>query len=143
MALQKSSPPPLIQQQPLGMTYDQMDRFIHRVILPEVMKTRDEGQKEYARDTEDVFHNFKRVASFTGDSEEKAILTYLIKHIDGIAAYVDGHKSQREPIDGRVIDAIVYLFLLYGLITEPKNMCIETPYPDETEKSATPIPEFE
>jgi len=68
-------------------------------------------------------------------------MVYLLKHIDGIASYVDGHKSQREPIDGRVIDAIVYLFLLYGLITEPKNMCIETPYPD-AERSSTPIPEF-
>ena len=68
-------------------------------------------------------------------------MVYLLKHIDGIAAYVDGHKSQREPIDGRVIDAIVYLFLLYGLITEPKNLCIETPYPDATSDS-TPIPEF-
>ena len=87
--------------------------------------------------------NFKRVGEYLKLPPEKVLMVYLLKHIDGIAAYVDGHKSQREPIDGRVIDAIVYLFLLYGLITEPKNMCIETPYPDETEKSATPIPEFE
>ena len=85
--------------------------------------------------------NFKRVGEYLKLPPEKVLMVYLLKHIDGIASYVDGHKSQREPIDGRVIDPIVYLFLLYGLITEPKNMCIETPYPD-AESSSTPIPEF-
>ena len=100
------------------MTFEQMEKFIDRVIMPEIIKTRDAGQKEYARDVDDVFHNFKRVASFTGDSEEKAILTYLIKHIDGIASHVNGYTSQREDVTGRIKDAIVYLMLLWGLVSE-------------------------
>ena len=61
------------------MTQKQVQSLI-RKIFDEVQNIRGEGQKEYARDIDDVFHNFRRVASFTGDSEEKAILTYLIKH---------------------------------------------------------------
>ena len=99
------------------MTFNQMDKFIHNVILPEVLKTRTSGQKEYARDIDDVFHNFRRVASFTGDSEEKAILTYMVKHMDGVGSYINGYESQREDVTGRIKDLIVYLMLLWALIS--------------------------
>jgi hypothetical protein len=79
---------------------------------------RDSGQKEYARNGNDVHANFKRVGNYLNLPAEKALMVYLLKHIDGIAAYIDGHKSQRETVSGRIIDAIVYLFLLYELIGE-------------------------
>ena len=79
---------------------------------------RDSGQKEYARSEDDVHANFKRVGNYLNLPAEKALMVYLLKHIDGIAAYMDGHKSQREDVGGRIIDAIVYLFLLYELIEE-------------------------
>jgi len=79
---------------------------------------RDSGQKEYARSQDDVHANFKRVASCLNISKEKALMVYLLKHIDGISSYIEGHKSQREDVTGRIIDAIVYLFLLYGMVEE-------------------------
>ena len=82
---------------------------------------RDNGQKEYARQNDDVHANFKRISSYLGISPAKVIMVYLLKHIDGINAHIDGHKSQRENVEGRIIDVIVYLFLLYGLITEEKD----------------------
>ena len=45
-------------------------------------------------------------------------MTYMLKHVDGIAAYVKGHKSQREDVRGRITDCIVYLMLLWGMIEE-------------------------
>jgi len=45
-------------------------------------------------------------------------MTYLLKHIDGISAYVKGHKSQREDVTGRITDAIVYLMLLWAMVVE-------------------------
>ena len=77
---------------------------------------RDSGQKEYASSSDDVHANFKRVAGSLNISKEKALMVYLLKHIDGISSYIDGNKSQREDVTGRIIDAIVYLFLLYSLI---------------------------
>ena len=81
--------------------------------LDEVLKIRDAGQKEYARTEDNVFANFERVASFCGVSREKALLTYMIKHVDGLCAYADGHQSQREDVRGRLTDIIVYCILMF------------------------------
>ena len=83
-------------------------------IMMEVKKTRDEGQKEYAHTEENVFANFERVADNLNISKEQA----LMKHMDGINAWIKGHKSQREDVTGRIKDAIVYLCLLWGMATE-------------------------
>ena len=42
-------------------------------------------------------------------------MVYLMKHMDGINAWIKGHKSQREDVTGRIKDAIVYLCLLWGM----------------------------
>lgn len=82
---------------------------------------RDNGQKEYARKIDDVHANFKRISAYTGVPPAKVMMVYLMKHIDGINAYIDGHKSQREDVEGRIIDVQVYLFLLQGYITAEKE----------------------
>jgi len=46
-------------------------------------------------------------------------MTYLLKHIDGITSFVNGHQSQREDVRGRLTDAIVYLCLLWGMVDNP------------------------
>jgi len=94
-----------------------MEALIHQT-LADVIKTRDAGQKEYARTSENVFANFERVADYIGITREQVLLTYLLKHTDGITAYVNGHKSQREDVYGRIIDSIVYLLLLRGMSYE-------------------------
>ena len=99
------------------MTYKDMQKVVRRQ-LKQVLKIRDAGQKEYARTEDNVFANFERVSSFTGVSREQALMTYLLKHIDGICAHVDGHESQREDVRGRIKDAMVYLMLLWGMIEE-------------------------
>ena len=102
------------------MTYEQMKRVV-RSQLKEVLKTRDAGQKEYAHDIDNVFANFERSASLLDIPRDKALMVFLLKHIDGISAYVKGHKSQREDVTGRITDAIVYLCLLRGMIEDGKN----------------------
>ena len=87
-------------------------------IMMEVKKTRDEGQKEYAHTEENVFANFERVANSLDISREQALMVYLMKHIDGINAWIKGHHSQREDVTGRIKDAIVYLCLLWGMAKE-------------------------
>ena len=97
-----------------------MQKVVRRQ-LKQVLKIRDAGQKEYARTQDNVFANFERVSSFTGVSREQALMTYLLKHIDGIMAHINGHKSQREDVSGRITDAIVYLLLLQGMIDDGQN----------------------
>ena len=91
-------------------------------IIKEVTLTRDEGQKEYAHDEKDVFANFNRVANLLEEDRKKVLMTYMLKHIDGIAAYIKGHKSQREDVTGRITDCMVYLMLLWGMIQEENGL---------------------
>ena len=95
-----------------------MRQMMETEIIPTIMRTRDAGQKEYAHGTENVFANFERGAKALDISREKVLMTYLLKHIDGISAYVKGHRSQREDITGRITDAIVYLMLLWAMSRE-------------------------
>tara|TARA_R100000808_G_C2144525_1_gene152276 strand:+ start:222 stop:542 length:321 start_codon:yes stop_codon:yes gene_type:complete len=87
-------------------------------ILDMVKTTRDCGQNEYARDTKDVLANFKRIGSWKNESQESVLLTYLLKHIDGIISHVNGHISQREDVKGRITDVIVYCMLLWAMVEE-------------------------
>ena len=48
-------------------------------------------------------------------------MTYLLKHIDGIMSYINGHKSQREDVRGRILDTIVYLTLFWGMVDEDET----------------------
>ena len=91
-------------------------------IIKEVTLVRDAGQKEYAHDEKDVFANFNRVANLLEEDRKKVLMTYMLKHIDGIAAYVKGHKSQREDVTGRITDCMVYLMLLWGMVEEERGI---------------------
>jgi hypothetical protein len=82
---------------------------------------REAGQKEYARKTTNAFANFERVAEHIESSREKVLMVYLLKHIDGISSFVNGHESQREDVRGRITDAIVYLCLLWGMVESKKK----------------------
>ena len=97
------------------MNFNQMRQMMEAEIIPRIMRTRDAGQKEYAHDIDNVFANFERIAESLDIKREKVLMTYLLKHIDGISAYVKGYKSQREDVTGRITDAIVYLMLLWAM----------------------------
>jgi hypothetical protein len=99
------------------MNYKNLDKII-QLQIKHILKTRDDGQKEYARDIDNVFANFERVGKYINVSREQVLMVYLLKHIDGIMAYINGHKSQREGVEGRITDAIVYLLLLRGMVEE-------------------------
>ena len=91
-------------------------------MINEIKETRDDGQKEYARTDNNVFANFDRVADCLKISREKALMVYLLKHIDGISSYIEGHRSQREDVSGRIQDSLVYLFLLWAMIDGEKQL---------------------
>ena len=75
------------------MKTKQMNQLMEQ-ILTEISKTRSSGQKEYAHNDDNVFANFERVANTLDINRETALMTYLLKHIDGVASYIKGHKSK-------------------------------------------------
>lgn len=74
------------------------------------------GQEEYAHDEDNAFRNFESIAEDLDLTREQVLLVYLLKHMDGIVAhFAKGTEEQREDIQGRIVDAIVYLTLLSGM----------------------------
>jgi len=100
------------------MNYTEMSNLIDRVIIPEIKKTRESGQAEYARNEEDVLANFKRTGKSLKLSPEKIIAVYMMKHQEGVLSYIDGYKSQREDVTGRLTDIIVYCCLLWAHVID-------------------------
>ena len=103
------------------MNQSDMSKVMDR-ILKEVATMRDAGQEEYSHDNSDVFANFNRVSNLLDVDRKKVLMTYMLKHIDGIAAYVKGHESQREDVTGRITDCVVYLMLLWAMIEEENGI---------------------
>jgi len=91
-------------------------------IFDSILKMHKEGQKEYAHDEDNVFANFDRIANQTNTDKKFVLWIYLMKHIDGIASYINGHKSQREDVRGRITDALVYLIILWAMINEDEGI---------------------
>ena len=79
---------------------------------------REAGQKEYAHREENAFANFERVAERLKMDRKAVLVVYLEKHLDGIHSFIQGHKSQREDVRGRINDVIVYMCLLRGMVEE-------------------------
>ena len=103
------------------MNHLDMSKVMDR-ILTEVATMRNAGQAEYSHDDSDVFANFNRVSDLLEVDRKKVLMTYMLKHVDGISAYVKGHESQREDVTGRITDCIVYLMLLWAMIEEENDI---------------------
>jgi hypothetical protein len=67
---------------------------------------------------EDALSNFKRHAVELGLTPEQIWAVYASKHWDSIITYCREGSVASEPIEGRIDDALLYLFLLRGLVAE-------------------------
>jgi hypothetical protein len=103
----------------MTMTKNQFALLMER-IFESCTDTREAGQKEYAGG-EDAFGNFNRLADELGIDRKKILWVFLTKHRDGVVSYINGHKSQREDVRGRIKDMIVYLCLLWGMVNEDEG----------------------
>lgn len=97
------------------------------VLMNDVFKqcqdARAAGQKEYAHKENNALANFEDEAANFNTSREVVWGIFAGKHWRGIRAYINGHRSQREDVRGRIKDLIVYLILLWAMIddTEATN----------------------
>jgi hypothetical protein len=102
------------------MTQAQMEKHLNSLQEAE-RAVRAAGQAEYAHEDSNAFRNFESLAKELNLPREKVLWIYLRKHMDGILAHLNGHRSQREPVHGRIMDARMYLALLDGMLTEDEE----------------------
>jgi len=106
---------------------DYMTALFAQMIKEENL-VRSKAQKEYAREDNNVLANFDRIGKMLKCQSCKkeigpyiVLMTFFLKHIDGILSFVEGNEQQREPIEGRIKDARVYLMLLRAMIEREKE----------------------
>lgn len=100
------------------MTNQEFDSLLSRMISEEMYIGKTKG-KEYTQG--DRLDNFKRIAMELNITPLQVLWVYLKKHLDSIASYIKTEKVHSEPIQGRIMDARVYLSLLRGLIEESQG----------------------
>ena len=91
-------------------------------LFSECIAIHKQAQKEYTLEAGDAFDNFNRTSQDLKLAPEKVLWIFFKKHLDGVLNYINGHKTQRESIHGRIKDAINYLALLDGMITDKEKL---------------------
>jgi hypothetical protein len=80
--------------------------------------------KEYSSDY-DCLHNLKNGEEIGVSSLQKAWI-FTDKHLSSIKSYIKrGQEISNEPIEGRILDAMNYLFLMYCVIHEEKTASLK------------------
>lgn len=88
----------------------------------------DEKGQDYRVGNPDVLHNFRSVGESLGIDPMIVLGIYMKKHLDAISNYIKtGGQSESEPIEFRIIDAIVYLVLLWAMINDRRNGSEDVP----------------
>lgn len=106
------------------MTFNEFDK-VREEINAKIAEISKSKGVEYSR-SEDRLDNFKRIASKNRRiSALDALHVLLTKHLDSIDSYVErGKVISGERIQGRIIDAILYLQLMYALVEEMERVPI-------------------
>lgn len=89
-------------------------------MLRKCVKTMATKGAEYTVGSVDRLANFRGVGEDCGIPMEKAWYVFANKHIRAVAAYVkNGCRVQsNEPIEGRIMDVIVYMLLFHKMSKE-------------------------
>lgn len=97
------------------MTFEEGRKLLIKMHEEELKVAETKG-REYTQG--DRLDNFKRIGRELGIDPKVVLWVYLKKHLDSIASFIKNKKVLSEPIQGRIMDARVYLCLLRGLIEE-------------------------
>lgn len=79
--------------------------------------------REYRRNNNE-FHNFEKGGQITGQSREKVLIGFMLKHLISVMDIVDDLDKGIEPspsaVDEKVGDLIVYLTILEAMLKQKK-----------------------
>ena len=122
------------------MTHQNFDEYQIKLIEKVIGMGATKG-KEYSN-SESRFANFDRLAAELGLTNIQVAWVYTKKHLDGIVSYCRTKQILSEPIEGRIVDAIVYLTLIAGMIEEErilKSQCEIDKSWNKDEKAEVPL----
>lgn len=98
------------------MTPQEFLNLVRDELFPACLDVLEKKGRAYQAGSQSVFANFERIAEKFGLPVEKVISVYRQKHEDAIASYLNDIYGDPESIEGRLLDDINYLFLLWAYI---------------------------
>lgn len=105
------------------MTTEQFDNIVERAVERSVNVLVHKA-KEYAVDG-DRMHNFNRGAQISGETREKVLKGFMLKHLISVFDIIDdvekGKLHPREYLDEKIGDSINYLLLLEASLVDRLN----------------------
>lgn len=107
------------------MNRDDFD-VLREEFFDRIRATNDAKGHDYAGD-EDALANFKEAAEHLKDITDPTFAAWYIyfhKHWSAILTFLKEGDVKSEPIDGRILDANLYLILLLGLIEDKKTRAL-------------------
>lgn len=108
------------------MTYDDFDSLLKDIQRLEREVT-EQGRREYTLDDGDNLSNFYRLGREIDLPPEKILYVYAKKHWDGVVAWINGYRSQREDVRQRLKDLRMYMALLWAIVEERERRDAATP----------------
>jgi hypothetical protein len=114
------------------MNRDDFD-VLREEFFDRIRATNDAKGHDYAGDG-DALANFKEAAEHLKDITDPTFAAWYIyfhKHWSAILTFLKEGDVKSEPIDGRIMDAVLYLILLLGLIEDRKAEAIARQRQDE------------
>jgi hypothetical protein len=95
-------------------------RDLFEKVVAELRDLQTNKGREYASD-EDSLNNFKRGDEIGVEPLQLAWI-FTNKHLSSVKSFIKhGKEFSSEPIEGRILDAMNYLFLIYCLVQERKK----------------------
>lgn len=98
------------------MTFDEFDKIRLEFNKLEEATSFSKG-KEYAN-SEDRLGNFNRISKTLDIPALKVAYVYFKKHLDAIEYVINGKNEISETFESRILDARLYLLLIYAIHRE-------------------------
>lgn len=105
-------------------SFDEFEKLLDKMIIEERGMRETKGKDYTVGD--DRLDNFRSIAEEMTAAGRPTTMQevwwiYFYKHISAIRKYCCTQRSESEPIEGRIMDARVYLSLLRAIVEEKKE----------------------
>jgi hypothetical protein len=104
------------------MTEELFNALLEEIFEQERAIGKTKGIEYIHQNSYDRLDNFKRIGALFKLDPKVVLGVYLRKHLDAIMNYISTGEAKSEDILGRLLDARVYLSLLWGLIVEDRKV---------------------
>ena len=100
------------------MTHEERIDLVRAIVEKRLIPVLNAKGPDYAGKDEEVNRNFFQVANRLGVDQYRVWGVYFFKHVMAIETWLRSGALLSEPLEGRIVDAINYLLILWSMLLE-------------------------